>query len=93
MQNGVNGEKRTGSRRPTELLRGGFFLNWPAVAGLWLILAAAAVAARLATGPRFDGLLLAAIVAGVVVVLVRVYLDKTETRTYAAGKRMKELLD
>jgi len=93
MQNGVNGEKRTGSRRPTELLRGGFFLNWPAVAGLWLILAAAAVAARLATGPRFDGLLLAAIVAGVVVVLVRVYLDKTETRTSAAGKRMKELLD
>jgi len=93
MRDGVNAEKTTGSKRPMEPLRGGFFLSWSAVAGLWLLLAAVAVAARLVIGPQLDGLLMAAATAGTLLVAARVYLDKTESRASAAGRRIRELLD
>src|ERR1039457_2151448 len=73
MQDEVNAEKTTGSKRPMETLRGGLFLSWSAVAGLWLLLAAVTVAARLAIGPQFDGLMMAAAAVGAVVVAVRIY--------------------
>jgi PAS domain S-box-containing protein len=76
-----------------EPLRGGFFLSWSALAGLWLLLAAVAVVVRLAIGPQLDGLLMAAAAAGAVLVAARICLDKTETRASAAGRRIKQLLD
>jgi len=93
MRDGVNAEKTTGSKRPMEPLRGGFFLSWSALAGLWLLLAAVAVVVRLAIGPQLDGLLMAAAAAGAVLVAARICLDKTETRASAAGRRIKQLLD
>jgi PAS domain S-box-containing protein len=92
MQDGVNGENTTGSKRPMESSWGAF-LSWTGAAGLWLLLAAVAIAARLAVGPQFDGLLVGAAVAGAALVAARIYLGTREGGATTTGRRMKELLD
>ncbi|HXR38524.1 MAG TPA: PAS domain S-box protein [Terracidiphilus sp.] len=70
MQEGANAGKTNPSEQAAPAVRGGISLLWPALAGLSLALAAGAVAARVAAGPRFDGLLIfAAGAAGVVLAL------------------------
>jgi len=70
MQDGVDAYNTIPPQPDAAPIRGGISLLWPALGGLALVLAAAAVMARLIAGPRFDGLLLfAAGLAGVVLAL------------------------
>ena len=71
MQDGVNAYNTIPSEPAAAPIRGGISLLWPALGGLSLALAAGAVAARLAAGPRFDGLLVFAACAAVVVLALR----------------------
>jgi PAS domain S-box-containing protein len=71
MQDGVHAIKTTPSEQAAPAVRSGISLLWPALAGLSLALAAFAVIARLAAGPRFDELLVFAAGAAAVVLAVR----------------------
>ncbi len=96
MQNRVNGETATGTEQPALLVRDGISLVWTTLAALAFALSAGAVVARLANGPRFDGLLIfaagctAAALAFRLVVRNRV---PPEPVSPPAAEPLKELLD
>ena len=71
MEEGAHAYKTTPSEQPGPAVRSGISLLWPALAALSIALAVGAVAARLATGPRFDGLLIFAAGAAAVVLVLR----------------------
>src|SRR5580692_2867254 len=67
MQDGVTIYQSTAPEFPVPAVRSGITLIWPALACLSLALAAGAIEARLVFGSRFDGLLIFAAGAAVVV--------------------------
>jgi PAS domain S-box-containing protein len=71
MPDGVLANKTTPSEQAAPAVRSGISLLWPALACLAVALAVGGVAARLAAGPRFDGLLGFAASAAAVVVALR----------------------
>jgi len=71
MERGAYANQTTPVEQPASAARSGISLLWPALAGLSLALAVGAIAARVAAGPRFDGLLIFAAGAAVVVLALR----------------------
>jgi PAS domain S-box-containing protein len=71
MHDGVQAIKTAPSEQAAPAVRSGIPLLWPALAGGSLALAAGAAIARLAAGPRFDGLLVFAAGAAAVALAVR----------------------
>ena len=73
--------------------RGGISLLWPALGWLSLALTAGAVAARVAGGPRFDGLLIFAAGAAAVVVTLRLMIREAAPRVVVAAPSFEPLKD
>jgi PAS domain S-box-containing protein len=83
MQPGAFANQTAPLEQTAPAARGGVSLIWAALAGLVLVLAVAAVAARIAAGPRFDGLLVIAAGTAAAVLLARLLLR--DSRTAAAS--------
>jgi PAS domain S-box-containing protein len=96
MEDGASIYQGTQPEDPAPEVRGGIVLLWPALAGVSLALAAGAVAARIAVGPRFDGLLIFAAGAAAVVLglrmLVRVSAPPEPVPT-AVPEPLRDLLE
>ncbi len=96
MKDRANEESTTGTEQPAPAALGRFSLVWPVLAGLTLALAAAAVLARLAAGPRFDGLLIFAAGTAAAVLALRLLVhdsDPLEPVAALAAQPLKELFE
>ena len=96
MQDVVDAYNTIPSHPTATPVRRGISLLWPALGGLSLALATGAVAARLAAGPRFDGLLLFAACVAVVVLALRLLVHEgasTLSLAPAVPDSMKHLLE
>ncbi len=96
MQEGVHVFRTTPSEQAASAARSGISLLWLALAVLSLALTAGAVIARLAAGPRFDGLLVFAAAAAAVVLAVRtLFRDPapSESLSAPAPEPLKELFE
>jgi PAS domain S-box-containing protein len=86
----------TGNEQPAQAARNGFSPVWSALAVLACALALAALTARLAVGPRFDGLLMLAAAAAALVLALRVLVRPPaipEPVDVSTVDPLKELLD
>jgi PAS domain S-box-containing protein len=82
------------AEKPAPAVRGGLSLVWPILAGFTLALAAGAIAARLAAGSRFDGLLIfAAGIAAALLVLRLLVHNPAAPEPASAANPLQELLD
>lgn len=94
MRDGANQEITTGTTPHPREGRSILSAIWPALAGVALALALAAVVTRLATGARFDGLLIAAALVSTAVVALRLLIgDSAGPVAASAEDPLKELLD
>jgi PAS domain S-box-containing protein len=84
------------AEQPAPTMRNRFSPVWRLLSGLSLILAAAALATRLAAGPRFDELLILSAVAPAAFLALRLLVHDSadpEAAAAPAGKQLKELFD
>jgi PAS domain S-box-containing protein len=96
MEDGASAYQATQPEYPAPVVRGGISLLWPALAGLSLVLAAGAVVARLVAGSRFDGLLIYAAGAAVVVLGLRLLVREfasPEPISSAVPEPLKDLFE
>ncbi len=93
MQDGAYAYKTIPAEETAPAVEGGISLLWPALGWLSLALTAGAVAARVAGGPRFDGLLIFAAGAAAVVVTLRLMIREAAPRVVAAAPSFEPLKD
>jgi hypothetical protein len=96
MENRANEVTMTGTKQSAPVAGRGFSPIWSALVALAMALDAGAVTARLAAGPRFDGLLIFAAVCAAVFLAVRLLVQNRITPEPAgqpASEPLKELFD
>ena len=96
MEHGAYAHQSAPIEQPAPGVRGGAALLWPVLATLSMVLTVGAAAARLAAGPRFDGLLVFAAVVAALLLAVRLLFRSSTTAgsvAATAADPLREVFD
>jgi PAS domain S-box-containing protein len=96
MQDRANRKTIAGNKQPAHLAGSGLAKIWPVLAALSMVLAVAAIPARLSAGPRLDWLLFLAIAISTILLALRLVLKDppvAETAAEGRGDPLEQLFD